>query len=76
MATLSTILIWKPPWTEGSLAGYNPRGCKVSNTTEHLNNKKEKTMKNIKTNQTKTCQLNIYTLKMVTTICITLVRAG
>ena len=53
MATLSTILTWKPPWTEGSLAGYNPRGCKVSNTTEQLNNDKEKIVKNRKTNQTK-----------------------
>ena len=52
MATLSIILTWKPAWTEGSLAGYNPKGCKVSNTTERLNNK-EKTVKNRKTNQTK-----------------------
>ena len=75
MATLSTILTWKPAWTEGSLAGYNPKGCKVSNTTERLNNK-DKTVKNRKTNQTKSMSAESLSLKMVTSVCITLTRAG
>ena len=37
MATLSSILAWKIPWTERSLAGYRPWGCKESDTTERLN---------------------------------------
>ena len=36
MATHSSILAWRIPWTERSLAGYSPRGCKESNTTEQL----------------------------------------
>ena len=33
MATRSSILAWKIPWTE-SLAGYGPWGCKESDITE------------------------------------------
>ena len=33
MATSSSILAWRIPWT-GSLAGYSPRGRKESDTTE------------------------------------------
>ena len=36
MATHSSILAWKIPWTE-SLACYGPWGCKESDTTEQLN---------------------------------------
>ena len=35
MATHSSILAWKIPWTR-SLAGYNPWSCKESDTTEWL----------------------------------------
>ena len=35
MATHSSILAWKIPWTE-SLVGYSPRGHKESDTTERL----------------------------------------
>ena len=34
MATHSSILTWKIPWT-GSLAGYSPWGHKEWDTTEH-----------------------------------------
>ena len=34
MATHSSILAWRIPWTERSLVG--SRGCKESDTTEHL----------------------------------------
>ena len=33
MATHSSILAWKIPWTE-ELGGYSPRGCKELDTTE------------------------------------------
>ena len=33
MATHSTLLLWRIPWTE-SLAGYSPQGCKELDTTE------------------------------------------
>ena len=33
MATHSSILAWRIPWTE-SLAGYSPQGCKELDTTE------------------------------------------
>ena len=33
MATQSSILAWRIPWTE-SLVGYSPQGCKESDTTE------------------------------------------
>ena len=36
MATHSSILAWRIPGTERSLAGYSPWGCKESNTTEKL----------------------------------------
>ena len=44
MATHSTTLAWKIPWTEEpekshgqrSLVGYSPWGCKESDTTEQL----------------------------------------
>ena len=39
MATYSTVLAWKIPWTEKpgrSLVGYSPRGHKESDTTERL----------------------------------------
>ena len=35
MATHSSALAWKIPWTE-SLVGYSPRGHKESDTTERL----------------------------------------
>ena len=35
MATHSSILAWRIPWTE-DLAGYSPRGCKESDTIERL----------------------------------------
>ena len=35
MATLSSILVWRIPWTDGQ-AGYSPWGCKESDTTEQL----------------------------------------
>ena len=34
MATPSSILAWKIPWTEESV-GYSPWGCKESDTTEY-----------------------------------------
>ena len=34
MATHSSILVWEIPWTEGSLAGCSPWGCKELDTTE------------------------------------------
>ena len=34
MASHSSILAWKIPWTE-RLEGYSPWGCKESDTTEH-----------------------------------------
>ena len=34
MATHSSILAWRMPWTERNLAGYSPRGRKESATTE------------------------------------------
>ena len=34
MATHSSILAWRIPWTEEP--GYSPRGCKESDTTERL----------------------------------------
>ena len=38
MATHSSILAWRIPWTEepGGLVGYHSRGCKESDTTEWL----------------------------------------
>ena len=36
MATHSSILAWRIPGTERSLAGYSPRGCKESDTTEAI----------------------------------------
>ena len=33
-ATHSSVLAWKTPWTEGSLAGYSPWGHKELDTTE------------------------------------------
>ena len=35
MATQSSILAWRMPWTEES-GGYSPWGCKESDTTEQL----------------------------------------
>ena len=34
MATHSNILAWRIPWTERSLAGYNPWGHKELDTTD------------------------------------------
>ena len=34
MATHSSILAWRIPWTERSLVGYSPWGCKKSDVTE------------------------------------------
>ena len=34
MATHSSILAWRIPWTEEA-GGYSPKGCKESDTTEH-----------------------------------------
>ena len=36
MATHSSILAWRIPWTEESLVGYTPWGHKESDTTEQL----------------------------------------
>ena len=36
MATHSSILAWRIPWTEESLVGYSPWGHKQSDTTEQL----------------------------------------
>ena len=36
VAICSSILAWKIPWTQRSLAGYGPRGHKGSDTTEQL----------------------------------------
>ena len=36
MATHSSILAWKIPWTERILVGYSPWGHKESDTTERL----------------------------------------
>ena len=36
MATHSSILAWKIPWTERCLAGYSPWGRKESDMTEPL----------------------------------------
>ena len=35
MSNHSSILAWRIPWTEEP-AGYSPRGCKESDTTERL----------------------------------------
>ena len=35
MATHSSIFAWRVPWTERSLVGCSPWGCKESDTTEH-----------------------------------------
>ena len=35
MATHSSVLAWRIPWTEG-LVGYNPWGCKELDMTEQL----------------------------------------
>ena len=34
MATHSSVLAWRIPWTEEKLAGCSPRGRKESDTTE------------------------------------------
>ena len=36
MATHSSVLAWRIPWTERSLVSYYPRGHKESNTTKQL----------------------------------------
>ena len=36
MATISSILAWKIPWTEEP-GGYSPWNCKESDTAEELN---------------------------------------
>ena len=36
MATQSSVLAWRIPWTERNLASYSPRGHKESDTTEQL----------------------------------------
>ena len=36
MATHSSTLAWRIPWTEEPGIGYSPRGCKESDTTERL----------------------------------------
>ena len=36
MATHSSILAWRIPWTEEPGVGYSPRGHKESDTTERL----------------------------------------
>ena len=35
MATHCSILAWRIPWTERSLAGYSPWGRRESDTTKH-----------------------------------------
>ena len=37
MATISSILAWEIPWTEGAWQGYSPLGHKESDMTERLN---------------------------------------
>ena len=34
MATNSSMLAWRTPWTERNLVGYSAWGCKELNTTE------------------------------------------
>ena len=34
MATHSSILAWRIPWTEDLLSGYSPQGCKEAHMTE------------------------------------------
>jgi len=36
MATHFSILAWKIPWTDNSLAGYSPQGCKELDTIKQL----------------------------------------
>ena len=36
VATHSSILAWRIPWTERSLAGYSPWGCKELDKTEAI----------------------------------------
>ena len=36
MAIYSSTIAWKIPWTERSLVGYSPRGCKESDTIERF----------------------------------------
>ena len=36
MATHSSILAWRIPWTEEPVAGYSPWGCKGSDTSKQL----------------------------------------
>ena len=40
MATFSSILAWKLPWTEQP-GGHSPHGCKESDVTEHTNTHKQ-----------------------------------
>ena len=44
MATHSSVLAWEIPWTEQP-GGCSPRHCKESDTTERLNNNKQKQVK-------------------------------
>ena len=39
MATHSSMLAWRIPWTERSLLGYSPRGHKESDRTERVTQK-------------------------------------
>ena len=39
MATHSSILAWRIPWTEGPGGLHSPWGCKQLDRTEQLNNK-------------------------------------
>ena len=41
MATHSSILAWRIPWTEEP-SGLHPKGCKESNTAEHAHTQKRK----------------------------------
>ena len=57
MATHSGILAWETPWTEEpgitgySGGGYSPGGCKESDATQQLNNKKIKIKKVLEEDQ-------------------------
>ena len=56
MATHSSILAWRIPWTEEA-GGYSPRGCKESDTTEL---EATNTHIHTHTHTELTTQLNIY----------------
>ena len=49
MATYSSILAWRIPWTEErSLSGYSPWGCKESDVTEACTHRIPREQKSLK----------------------------